>query len=145
MKRFPIQDTYALVDDEDYDLLKSLGWFWNIRNGYAITRVIENGTRKQHSMHRFLFRENNPDVIIDHIDRNRLNNTKANLRRLTPTENANNRVDNVRVEAFGETDTLANLARKYGIDYDLFRRRLRRGIFVELALLAKEGELESFG
>lgn len=72
------------VDDEDYEFLNQFKWC--IDNGYARSSV----NSKIVYMHRLLM--NNPlgKVCIDHIDRNKLNNQKSNLRVCTYSQNAHN-------------------------------------------------------
>lgn len=145
MKRFPVGETYALVDDEDYDMLKALAFSWYEREGYAVTKIADAGgaRRRQLSMHRIVMEENNPNVVIDHIDGNRLNNQKANLRRFTLKENANNRIDNQRVYAFGETKTIAEWVEdsRCSVDYETLQKRFKSGVPPELAILALKGEI----
>ena len=145
MKRFPVGDTYALVDDEDYDMLKALAFSWYEREGYAVTKVADAGRarRRQLSMHRVVTRENNPVVVIDHIDGNRLNNQKANLRRFTLKENANNRIDNRKIFAFGETKTVSEWVDdpRCSVDYEMLQKRFKAGVPPELAILALKGEI----
>lgn len=69
-----------LFDSEDYELVSSLHWRINM-DGYAQSN--------NKLMHRLIL--NNPEGIVDHIDHNRLNNKKENLRVCTPLENAENR------------------------------------------------------
>ncbi len=75
----------ALVDDADRPTL--LQYKWHITaGGYAATRI-------QHRyvyMHRLLL-DAGPEDLVDHIDGNKLNNTRANLRLVTPTQNQWNR------------------------------------------------------
>jgi len=71
----------ALVDDDDYDFLSQ--WKWYLSNGYAIN----NDGRKK--MHRLVTKAKQGE-IVDHIDRNRLNNTKSNLRIVGISENVHN-------------------------------------------------------
>lgn len=73
------------VDDEDYDYLNQYTWYLHIK-GYA-------GARKDGKyclMHRLIL---NPPKgkMCDHIDGNKLNNTKKNLRIATNKENLRNR------------------------------------------------------
>jgi hypothetical protein len=73
-------ERFALVDDEDYAQLSTMKWSYD--HGYAVNSKYAGGGRKNQKniktyMHRFLC----PNYeIVDHIDRNRLNNQKANLR-----------------------------------------------------------------
>ena len=145
MKKYPVgdNDDFALVDDEDYDLLKAKGWKWYERDGYCVTKVTIGGRRKQYSMHRYLMKETDPFIIIDHIDNDRMNNQRSNLRRYTPKENANNTVANVHIEAFGETKTVAMWVDddRCSVNYDILQKRFKGGVPPELAILAEKGEI----
>ena len=125
---------YAEVDAEDYVRLNRYKWF--LRNTYAVA-LVDNCTVR---MHRMVMNEDDPRVVIDHANRNRLDNRSENLRRMTPIENANNRVDNVRVEAFGEELTIGEWARdpRCGVSYDTLQKRIYRGYPPEVAILALE-------
>ena len=80
---------YAEVDAEDYVRLNRYKWF--LRNTYAVA-VVDGCTVR---MHRMVMNEDDPRVVIDHMNRDRLDNRASNLRRLTPIENANNRIDSL--------------------------------------------------
>mgnify|MGYP006080986785 CR=1 FL=1 len=125
---------FAEVDPEDYVRLSRHKWF--LRNTYAVAVVDGVSVR----MHRFVMQEDDPRIIIDHANRDRLDNRTSNLRRMTLTENANNRVDNVRVLAFGEELTIAEWSRdpRCGVSYDTLHKRIYRGYPPEVAILAKE-------
>lgn len=72
------------VDAEDYEWLNQ--WKWHCSaHGYA-TRSGEGNTVQ---MSRFILSPDS-DLEVDHIDRNRLNNTRANLRIATNSQNAIN-------------------------------------------------------
>lgn len=78
----------ALVDDEDYDRLMQWKWFANydktINNYYALRRG-------SIGMHRDIMGLQKGDNIqVDHINRNTLDNRKANLRLVTQKENNRN-------------------------------------------------------
>lgn len=74
MKRIELsQNKYALVDDEDYEYINQ--WKWYYHKGYAV----RNQNKKQISMHRVITNCFG-DIDIDHINRNRADNRKSNLR-----------------------------------------------------------------
>jgi HNH endonuclease/AP2 domain len=76
----------AIVDDDDwYDLIK-FSWLQN-KQGYVIARI----DSKIVYMHRYLQKEIIPDShVVDHINQNRLDNRKLNLRVVTYSENNQN-------------------------------------------------------
>jgi len=81
------QNKVALIDDEDYDLIKKYKWCTSNYHGhyYAATEV-NNRTIK---MHRLIL--NVPEYLdVDHIDNNGLNNQKSNIRICTASQNAMN-------------------------------------------------------
>lgn len=71
----------AKVDDCDYEYLSQ--WKWYLSNGYAIS----NNKRKK--MHRLIMDAKDGE-LVDHIDRDKLNNTRANLRIVNKQENIHN-------------------------------------------------------
>ena len=80
---------YALVDDADFADLTQ--WRWRLNSkGYAIRRAILDGNATLLCMHREIMNAQ-PGQFVDHIDRNRLNNTRANLRFVTQQQNLMNR------------------------------------------------------
>lgn len=78
---------YALVDDEDFDELSKYSWCSPGR--YAERGTFKNGIHKGILMHRQIMGAKKGQEI-DHIDRNRLNNQKSNLRFCTRSENVIN-------------------------------------------------------
>jgi hypothetical protein len=71
-----------LVDEADVELISRHNW--SITNGY-----VKSGRTL---MHRFILGVTDPNKHIDHIDHNRLNNQRSNLRICTRSENQHNRV-----------------------------------------------------
>lgn len=97
MKQIPLtQGQVALVDDDDFEYLNQHKWYAHKRHGiyYAIRNVyLENGKRSAIKMHRFIMNMQPSDkTMIDHIDRNGLNNQKHNLRKCTNQENRRNSI-----------------------------------------------------
>lgn len=91
-KRIPLtQGKSALVDDCDYDNLRR--WHWRYADGYALRDVWIDGQRKRVWMHRQVMNAK-AGQLVDHIDTDRLNNTRANLRFVTGSQNQWNRQKN---------------------------------------------------
>lgn len=122
----------AIVDPVDYERLNK--YSWSYKEGYAIAYI----GGKEVRMHRLVLGTRDSNLVVDHINRDRLDNRAGNLREFTPVENANNRSNNTLVEAFGETKTIADWSRdsRCGVKYSVLRERIRRGFPEELAILA---------
>jgi hypothetical protein len=99
-KQIPLtQGKFAIVDDEDYEWLGQWKWYYNqkekINCGYAARTeyfVKGDGIRASRKilMHRVI-NKTKGEFQTDHIDGNRLNNQKNNLRDCTQGENQRNR------------------------------------------------------
>jgi hypothetical protein len=123
---------YAIVSPEDYPMVARHSWYY--REGYALAKI----GSKEIRMHRYIMDVHDPDLIVDHKDRNRLNNTRENLRVFNYIENANNRSDNVFIECFGESKTIADWCRdsRCLVGYDVLRGRIYKGVEPWAAILA---------
>lgn len=81
----------VMLNESDYQILKHIKWYvkrssHGYKTFYAATWI--NG--KNYTMETFLFPRSN-DLLIDHIDRNGLNNQRSNLRQATKSQNQWNR------------------------------------------------------
>jgi len=125
---------YAKVSPEDYAWLNRYSWHVNAK-GYAITKI--GGRHK--AMHRMVASVENPYIFVDHIDNDRLNNARFNLREVTPKENANNMKSNVKIEAFGEEKNVGEWVEdeRCEVSYAAFYNRLNKGIDPETAMRKK--------
>lgn len=78
------QGKFALVDDEDFLELSKFKWSYD--GNYARRAIYINGKQKIIRMHRLL--ANTPKGMdTDHINRNKLDNRKSNLRVCSRSEN----------------------------------------------------------
>lgn len=77
----------AIVDADDYDWLSQYTWHTVANYGrfYAYRQI----KGKNIAMHRFIMKPAD-DLVVDHIDGNGLNNTRANLRICTQQQNVCN-------------------------------------------------------
>jgi hypothetical protein len=90
-----------MVDDQDFDLVSKYTWYVSPLNKYKHVSYAQTCLRKPNgkftsiSMHRLIL--GHPNGVVDHIDRNGLNNQRSNLRvvdtkvnRLNSKLNSNN-------------------------------------------------------
>jgi hypothetical protein len=78
----------TIVDDSDYEWLSAYSWcILNEDNLYAVHKV---GNRKI-LMHREILDVVDKDIFVDHIDCNKLNNRRNNLRTCTFRQNMQNK------------------------------------------------------
>lgn len=89
----PVETRYAIVDPEDFDKLNQYFWYAKF-NGYTYyaersERIF--GRKKTVRMHRQIMNAGPFDYaqgrVVDHINRNGLDNRKANLRLVSQQEN----------------------------------------------------------
>lgn len=98
MKKIPLtKGKFALVDNEDYERLTAMKkWHFN-SNGYAAKSknyIKENGKRscKELVMHRVIMGLSSGDGFeVDHINGDKLDNRKSNLRVCSSAENSRNK------------------------------------------------------
>lgn len=87
MKKISLtQKKFAVIDDDMFDVLSKHKWCVN--NGYAVRGIVPGG-RIQEKMHRIIM--NAPkNLEVDHIDGDRLNNQRSNLRLCIHSRNVMN-------------------------------------------------------
>ena len=112
----------AIVDDEDYERLKSYRYNINCC-GYARRHCkdlsIKRGVVSCVFMHRDVLGDPPPNMFVDHINRNRLDNRKANLRFVTRKQNNTNR---------GKNKNKPSTSKYLGVCYDPQRKKWKAQI-----------------
>jgi len=102
-KEIPLtQGKVALVSESDFNYLNQWTWFAKqVRHGKAeifyAARNITAEDKKQTTllMHRFILGITDPNIKLDHINRDGLNNTRENLRIGSQAQNARNKTSAV--------------------------------------------------
>lgn len=134
---------YSLIDLEDVEKIKDYKWYLT-RDGYCANSV---KSKNRVRLHRFLLNVQD-DKIVDHVNRDKLDNRKCNLRIATPSENMHNR-NLSKNNKSGFSGIWHDVKRgKWEVQICINNRKKRIGIFVKLedAIEARlRAELEYFG
>jgi hypothetical protein len=84
---FEILNGCVIIDDDDFEKINSYKWY--LGGGYAIAKTKEMGKHKTIRMHRVI--NNTPrGWDTDHINGNKLDNRKQNLRTASRSQNSQN-------------------------------------------------------
>ncbi len=125
----------TLVDEEDYEKVKHLTWFLS-NKGYAVASTHENGQIVNFYLHRLIVGAEKGDQT-DHIDGNRLNNVRANLRRCTPTQNNMNLAKRSGCRSLFKGVTWSKQKSKWHARIKLQGKAKHLGFYVDEAAAAK--------
>lgn len=147
MKRIKLTTgRYVLVDSEDFEWLNQWKWRENSQ-GYA-SRNIRKGKRQGLLFMHKLITGTDKGTIVDHINRNPLDNRRSNLRAVTATENNINR----KVSSSNNTGFAGicwhKKANKWSVEIKAYGKRYYIGLFEDMAdaIGARfTSELEYFG
>lgn len=81
-----IKDKTFLFDKTDFDLIKKYCWYID-NKGYVKANIRRNGKPTTLRLHRLIMKQNDTKVQIDHINHDKLNNQKSNLRICSNAQN----------------------------------------------------------
>jgi hypothetical protein len=93
MKEIKLTNSHliALVDDEDFERVSKYKWRFQKDHKHRTYFTVRGSIgRKEVYLHRFVLDLGKTSLVVDHIDRNTLNNQKSNLRLVTQRENVMN-------------------------------------------------------
>jgi len=102
----PLYLKEVVVDTEDLPLISKVRV---VTSGYA-------WCKRKNLAHIVMKHESNMKIVVDHVNGNRLDNRKSNLRILTQKDNANNRTKNSRCNT-----GIVGIARRSKGNYEYFR------------------------
>ena len=75
------KDEEIIIDEDEFNNLKQYTWY--ISNGYVLGKI----NNKQIRLHRYIMKCDNIIKVVDHINKNPLDNRKSNLRICTRQQN----------------------------------------------------------
>ena len=143
MNRLPslkfLKKTFDYNPDTGVFTRKSTGHIYKLGKGKKYLVVVLRGVCfKLHRLAYYMATGNDPgDLMVDHIDRDTTNNRLSNLRLVNRSLQNINRSNSSIVEFAGVSMTVADWARKLGIDPSTIRYRLKKGWSVSQALSTK--------
>ncbi len=126
MKLIPLsQGKYAKVDDEDFEYLSQWKWYFN--SGYAV-----RGCEKRILMHRIIL-ETPDNLLTDHINRDKLDNRRSNLR--VATKSLNNFNTKIRKDNTSGVKGIywSKLHSKWRVTISKQKKRTSHGLYALLA------------
>lgn len=96
MIKIRIGSKFVLIDNEDFYKVKDYKWHLKPcgRTIYACTDIKSNGVRSSKCIHQFIM-DVGEDEVVDHINRDGLDNRKENLRVVKGIYNQMNRAKNL--------------------------------------------------
>lgn len=152
MKKIKLtKNNFAIVDDEDFDYLNQWKWFLS-DGGYAhrnkhIRLGLNKYTCKRIRMHRLINQTPN-GFITDHINRNKLDNRKCNLRTANKSINSINRGKPVNNKSGTKGVYWDSWSKKWRAELVLNSKKITLGRYLSItdAIIArKNGEGKYYG
>ena len=132
----------VLVDDEDHNWLKKYKWHLH-SNGYAKSTIKSKSKR----MHRLIMNEP-AGFDIDHIDHNKLNNQKNNLRIVTRSQNMMNRLKGKNCSSIYKGVCWKREINKWSVQIMIDNKYIHIGVFKieeEAAVAYNKAAIKLFG
>lgn len=151
---FPLPDgQFFLVSEEDKEAVSEWNWCLNSDGYVQRGESIGNGRTRTLRLHRDLMKAR-PDQIVDHINRDKLDNRRENLRFVTKTQN-NVNSDKLQTRqtsskfkgVYWESNT-GKWKAQIGVSVDGKKKRLNLGRFnseAEAAKVYNEAAVKHFG
>jgi hypothetical protein len=131
---------FTLVDDEDFEWLNRFKWQIS-SHGYVKT---ETGRGRMLYMHR-LINKTQEEFVTDHINRNKLDNRRENLRTVNKSENGINRLKQINNTSGYKGISWDRKASRWEAFIHLHRKKHFLGYFKDIkdAIMARrQGELK---
>lgn len=116
---------YALVDDVDFDLVSK--YKWHSHDGYAMANVYKDKKTTLVRMHHIIMGKNK-GLDIDHINRNRADNQRSNLRVVTRSENLRNGISPKNTSGVRGVNW-HKAGKKWCVEFRMNKKKIYLGLF----------------
>lgn len=129
---------YALVDDEDFDYLNQWKWKFD-SHGYASRTIYPKGKVYMHQ----LVNQTKKGFVTDHINQNKLDNRRNNLRTVTSSQNLHNSGISAKNTSGYKGISLMKGRNKWAVYIHINYKKINLGYFKDIkdAVIARrEGE-----
>jgi hypothetical protein len=136
----------VLIDEVDEYLINSYTWTRS-DDGYAIHNYTARGSSKAMYMHRLIMKAKVGE-IVDHIDGNRLNNKRSNLRVVSVSQNSQNSYQKYKSTSMFKGVSWDSRLKKWRVDIRVKGRKRFLGKFedvLDAALAYDVAALEFYG
>jgi hypothetical protein len=122
--KYKIIVEYSIIDKDDYEKVMKNKWHLS-HFGYAVGTV----SGKEIRLHHHIFRKPTDKNIIDHIDQDKLNNCKSNLREINKSENCHNVSKNNNIITHSKYKGVTFSANKYRASITYNKKTIHLGSF----------------
>ena len=117
------------VDDDVADQVMGLAWYIN-RHGYVTRKTTINGKKgRSVLLHRFVMECTNKEDLVDHIDCNKLRNTKSNLRFASSSQNSMNGIKKIGTSSIFKGVTWNKQVKKWQVTIKARSKSFYIGLF----------------
>jgi hypothetical protein len=132
---------YALVDEDDFEKVNKYKWNLSV-DGYAKGKVEKKDIR----LHHYIFKKAENGNVIDHINQDRLNDSKLNLREVSRSENSHNVKKNSNIETSSKYKgvTWDKNTQKWVSRCIYNKKRVSLGVFKNEEEAAKQYDIYTF-
>lgn len=108
------QGKFAIVSKSDAERVLKHKWYYVATTGYAARNVTIEGKQKTQLLHRFVMEApEGRKVVVDHVNHDKLNNTRENLRFCSQRDNAFNRKISSNYKGSVDTRGTTKVGNKY--------------------------------
>ena len=110
-----VQDKEVLIDDEDEPIFREYKWHIN-DSGYVVWRGKKDGKKQTIRLHRLIAKPAK-GLVVDHINRNKLDNRRINLRCVTQAVNCGNRKEVENAKGYYYSNSKISNVGKWVVDF----------------------------